>query len=80
MNNQLKSAGIDTRGIFINADAGFDSNELRSICIQKEIEANTKINLRNTKEDNQEAHFFDERRLVIERANAWIDGFRALIN
>lgn len=80
MNNQLKSAGIDTRGIFINADAGFDSNELRSICIQKEIEANTKINPRNTKEDNQEAHFFDERRFVIERANAWIDGFRALIN
>jgi hypothetical protein len=84
MDNQLKSAGIDTRGIFLNADAGFDSNELRSICIQKEIEANIKMNPRNTKQDDQETHFFDEklyqRRIVIERANACIDGFRALIN
>lgn len=84
MNDQLKSAGIDTRGIFLNADAGFDSNELRSICIQREIEANIKMNPRNSKQDNLEGHLFDkklyERRLAIERANAWIDGFRALIN
>ena len=36
----LKQAGIDSRGVFLNADPGFDSNELRSACIQEEIEAN----------------------------------------
>ena len=84
LDHQLKSAGIDTRGIFLNADAGFDSKELRSICIQKEIKTNIKMNPRNTKQDDQDGPFFDEklykRRLVIERANAWMDGFRALIN
>ena len=74
MDHQLKSAGIDTRGIFLNADAGFDSKELRSICIQKEIKANIKMNPRNTKQNDQDGPFFDEklykRRLVIERANA----------
>ncbi|TXH67007.1 MAG: IS5 family transposase [Thiothrix sp.] len=84
MNDQLKLAGIDSRGIFLNADAGFDSNELRRICVRNEIEANIKVNPRNVKQDNQEGHFFDgklyERRSAIERANAWIDGFRALIN
>jgi len=83
MNHQLKSAGIDTRGIFLNADAGFDSNELRKICIRREIEANIKVNPRNVKQDNQEQHLFDEKlyekRSAIERANAWVDGFKALL-
>jgi len=83
MIDQLESAGIDTRGIFLNADAGFDSKEFRGICIRGEIEPNIKANPRNAKHENQEEHYFDEelykKRTVIERANAWIDGFKALI-
>jgi transposase len=83
MINQLESAGIDTRGVFLNADAGFDSKQFRGICAQEEIEANIKTNVRNNKKDDLEDHYFDEelykRRTAIERANAWIDGFKALI-
>jgi len=83
MIDQLEVAGIDTRGIFINADAGFDSKEFRAICIRGEIEPNIKTNPRNAKQENQEEHYFDEelykKRTVIERANAWVDGFKALI-
>jgi len=83
MINQLEAAGIDTKGIFLNADSGFDSKEFKSVCAQKEIEANIKTNPRNTKQDNQEDHYFDEelykRRSTIERANAWIDSFKALL-
>lgn len=79
----LQSAGVDTRGLFLNADPGFDSDELRSICIQEEIEANIKPNPRNTKKDEDEYQYFDsklyEKRTVIEHANAWLDGFKALI-
>ena len=35
-----KAAGIDVKGLFLNADAGFDSKEFRDICEQKEIMAN----------------------------------------
>ena len=45
--------------------------------------ANIKTNPRNAKQENQEEHYFDEelykKRTVIERANAWVDGFKALV-
>lgn len=81
--DQLESAGIDTRGIFLNADAGFDSDQFRNICIRQEIEPNIKTNTRNTKQCNQSDHYFDEqlysKRTAIERSNAWIDSFKSLI-
>jgi hypothetical protein len=36
----LTAVGIDVKGLFLNADAGFDSKEFRAICEQKEITAN----------------------------------------
>ncbi|RYY06331.1 MAG: IS5 family transposase [Sphingobacteriaceae bacterium] len=79
----LKEADIDSRGVFLNADPGFDSKELRSACIEKEIEANIKPNPRNKEKDKDENWYFDEelykRRMVIEHANAWMDGFKGLI-
>ncbi|KAA5542922.1 hypothetical protein [Adhaeribacter rhizoryzae] len=30
--NLLKEAGIETEGLFLNADAGFDSAKFRSLC------------------------------------------------
>lgn len=79
----LKDANIDSRGVFLNADPGFDSKELRSVCIEKEIEANIKANPRNKEKHKEENWYFDEelykRRTVIEHANAWMDGFKGLV-
>ena len=66
-------ADINTKGLFLNADAGFDSQEFRMCCSQQDIEANIKINFRNV-QPNDEYIYFDERlcerRTKIEHANA----------
>lgn len=81
----LIKSGIDIKGLFLNADAGFDSQELRQICKDKEIHPNIDVNPRNNKSENQSTEYlyFDEklykRRTVIEHANAWMDSFKALL-
>ena len=80
----LTKAGINIKGLFLNADAGFDSKEFRELCVKKEIEANIPTNTRNAKEEpTLEYKYFDEElyenRFVIERANAWQDQFKALL-
>jgi transposase len=79
----LTKAGIDMKGLFLNADAGFDSQELRKLCKQKQIEANIAFNPRKGATDSEEYVYFDEVlykcRTVIEHANAWIDSFKALL-
>ncbi|WP_232064993.1 hypothetical protein [Rhodocytophaga rosea] len=40
----LLSAGIDIKGIFLNADPGFDDTTLREFCQQKQNQANIKSN------------------------------------
>jgi transposase len=79
----LLQAGIDLKGVFLNADPGFDSQTFRQLCEQKQIQANIKSNPRNTKEDIWHYQYFDEelyqQRVVIERANAWLDSFKALL-
>lgn len=78
----LQEAGIETEGLFLNADAGFDSQEFRQQCSEMKIEANIAFNPRNG--DTSEKYiYFDEqlfkRRIVIEQANAWLDSFKALL-
>jgi transposase len=79
----LQEAGIDLRGVFMNADAGFDVQVLREVCAEKEIEGNIAVNPRKAKQQKEEYRYFDEelykQRYVIERANAWLDGFKALL-
>lgn len=81
----LIKAGINIKGLFLNADAGFDSQELRQICKNKEIHPNIDVNPRNKISENQSTEYlyFDEklykRRTVIEHANAWMDSFKALL-
>ncbi len=79
----LTAAGINLKGLFLNADPGFDSQDLRQKCADYEIEANIKPNTRNAKKQLQQDHYFDEmlyqRRTVIERANAWLDSFKTLL-
>lgn len=84
----LEEAEIDVRGLFLNADPGFDSKELRELCSKREIMANIKPNPRNKSnaeviQDQSETHIFDEvlykDRSFIEHANAWMDAFKALL-
>lgn len=79
----LEDAGLDLRGVFLNADAGFDAAELREVCQEKEMEVNIAQNKRNANEPNEEYVYFDEelykQRYVIERTNAWLDGFKSLL-
>lgn len=79
----LAQAGIPLHGVFLNADSGFDAEVLQNACEEKYIEANIDPNPRNTKHTSTEYRYFDEelykRRFVVERMNAWIDSFKALL-
>jgi transposase len=79
----LEQADISVDGLFINADAGFDSEKLRNQCEVKGIIANIIPNKRNGFND-QKDYYFDEKlykeRYSVERTNAWMDSFRSLLN
>ncbi len=83
MSELLQQVGISLKGVFMNADAGFDVEELRSVCSDKEVEANIADNPRSKKELAESYLYFDEElykdRFVIERTNAWLDGFKGLL-
>ena len=76
----LEEAGIEYKGLFLNADAGFDSKSLREFLESKEIIANIKPNPRNGEQPDV---YFDEElyknRFKIEQANGWLDGYKGLI-
>lgn len=80
MLQDIQSSSIATEGLFLNADAGFDTGEFRTSCFKNDIIDNIDINKRN----GQERHtVFDEKlykkRFVIERTNAWLDAFKAIL-
>ena len=82
MCQSLEDADITVKGIFLNADAGFDAEELRALCGEKEIEANIADNPRNGTLSQTYQHFDEElykERYVIERTNAWLDSFKTLL-
>ena len=52
--SDLSLSGIDSNGLFMNADPGFDSEGFRRICFTNDIIANMDVNKRNSKNiDNQ---------------------------
>ncbi len=85
----LKEAEIDLEDLFLNADPGFDSESFREACKKENIYPNVKPNPRKrAKNEDREpyqngTYIFDEKlyekRTVIEHANAWLDGFKALL-
>lgn len=82
----LKKANISTKGLFLNADAGFDSQEFREQLEQEEIIPSIPQNPRNTKSkktQNDDYQHFDElcyeNRFVIERSHAWLDAYKQLL-
>ncbi|MFK8301529.1 IS5 family transposase [Capnocytophaga stomatis] len=80
----LKKAKISTEGLFVNFDAGFDSENLRKITASEGIIANICENKRNQKSASETEHYFDKKlykeRYTIERSNAWMDSFRSVLN
>ena len=53
----LDAADIECKGLFLNADSGFDSKKLRDMLYKKEIIGNIKGNPRNR--DTKNEKYFD---------------------
>ena len=78
----LKESEIEINGLFLNADAGFDSEGFRTLCLANDIIANIDFNKRNSKNTDNQELLDDElykERFSVERTNAWIDAFKALL-
>ena len=78
----LKASKIEINGLFLNADAGFDSEGFRTLCLANDIIANIDFNKRNSKSTDNQPLLDDElykERFSVERTNAWIDAFKALL-
>ena len=79
----LQRAGIATEGLFLNGDAGFDAQKMRETCERHGIIVNIARSKKNRMNPNTESYLFDsqlyEERFAVERTNAWIDGFKALL-
>ena len=78
----LEEAEISVDGLFLNADAGFDSEGFRAKCQEKQIIANIDLNKRRGDKDHDillDDQLYKER-YAIERTNAWMDSFRSLLN
>jgi transposase len=80
MLTQLEMTSIPTDGLFLNADAGFDFTDFRTYCFKRGIHHNIAHNKRNNSDSE---HLFDDLlykdRFVIERTNAWMDAFKAIL-
>lgn len=76
----IQKSDILTDGLFLNADAGFDTMEFRSYCFRNDIIDNIDQNKRNGHQGN---YVFDallyKCRFVVERTNAWLDAFKAIL-
>lgn len=80
---QIEQLGFSCEGLFLNADAGFDTKGFRRLCLTKDIIDNIDKNQRRgIKEKNENMYPFDKelynRRFVVEQLNAWVDGFKTL--
>lgn len=80
--SDLTLAEISSNGLFMNADAGFDSFSFRNFCDGLNIIANIDINKRNSKNMNFD-YLLDKllykERFAVERTNAWIDAFKMVL-
>lgn len=78
----LEWADIKIKGLFMNADAGFDSKEFKRFCETKDIQANVCFHKRNGDLDRND--YFDQKlcdqRYAVERTNAWMDSYRYILN
>lgn len=79
----IEQNGISIKGLFLNADAGFDTEEFRQLCEQKEIHHNIDFNKRRGSKNKNIGYIIDNElyreRFSVEQLNAWVDGFKSLI-
>lgn len=78
----LKQACLAINGLFLNADAGFDSKSFRDLCFAHDITANVDFNKRNSKNTDNQPLLDDQlykERFSVERTNAWLDAFKAIL-
>ena len=79
----LEAATIPVVGLFLNADNACDTQGFRQECARRDIEANIARNRRAADWQTDDDTFFDperyRRRVVVEHANAWLDGFKTLL-
>lgn len=81
MVDDLEKANIRVDGLFLNADAGFDCDILRSMLERKEIIPNICINKqRKNTDDIMVDDMLYAERYSIERTNAWMDSYRSVLN
>ena len=80
--SDLKASALSVSGLFLNADAGFDTEQFRRGCHEHEVFPNVAFNKRRGKQREEE--FLDEllyeQRYTIERTNAWMDSYRSVLN
>ena len=78
----LTPSALSVSGLFLNADAGFDTEQFRRGCYEHEVFPNVAFSKRRGKQREEE--FLDEllykQRYCIERTNAWMDSFRSVLN
>jgi transposase len=83
MIRSVESAYISMKGLFLNADSGFDTSGFRKLCYRNDIFDNIDQNKRNGGVSQTEFTVFDDdlykHRFVIERTNAWLDAFKAIL-
>ncbi|UZR97130.1 transposase [Chondrinema litorale] len=78
----LENMGISTDGLFMNANAGFDCNEFRTLCFEYGITPNICMNKRIGNLTDRDEYFdplLYKQRTVIEHAFAWLDAYKALL-
>ena len=79
----FRAEALRLDGLFLNADKAFDVTALRQACARRGIEANIPRNRRSadwqTDDDTPLDSELYRRRLVIERLNTWLDGFKTLL-
>ena len=78
----LEEQELNLDGLILNADAAFDTKELRALCHSKGIIPNFDLNPRKGRLIDREDYFdklFYKSRTVIEHAFAWLDAFKALL-
>ena len=80
--SDMQAVGLETDGLFMNADAGFDSKDFRKYCNQNGIIDNIDSNKRNAKTIDYE-YLLDDKlykeRFAVESTNAWIEAFKTLL-
>lgn len=80
---QLEKSQISVDGLFLSADAGFDSNEFRNTCGKFGIIPNVPRNSRRKKHLIDDDTYFDDlmykQRFIVERTNAWMDANRTFL-